>query len=626
MRETLIKKACICFTGLLLLVTCAACGADAPYTVEAYLNDLAIASGLSDERNIEINIGHLADWGVLEHEEVKPEDELEYSFMCDTLGNLMGIKEDHFDHFVNIGWIDKGISPDGKVGEDKARECIGKAVGYINSSDPASMFEYAYVNEIKEGADELKVGDIFIEDNTYKIVTDVGEDGYSGREARFEEVFSHFELTDSFEIDFTEAEVIPYYPEDSAYHNENYNLLASNNHVFNKDGFRISYTVNTSGIDVHVSKNVEGLNFYLDLDVKNVKPTVRWAYEENDLKNCFFTVSMNTTQKMGVSDGKYGNYYLDFKDLDSSSFVSMLKSTVNPMKDKIEAAIPICKIKTPIPNVPTAKICMDLLIKLYASGKIEAVLYNSHQIGFETKNGSIRFINDRVSNFDAIINASGKAAMGINVSLEAAGFNLADIELDTGVKAEVKSTMHLYDESGEVSKQSSDISYSALQEISKENENVKICGDVSLYWLMDLMINTSKTKMASLGFSKTYHIMDDDDQIFGNLHHIENGHFVEKCTRKGKANIKTMETVKSDKIVLDSYAEVLNINETYSIIVKALPENYKEADLVYESEDSSIATVSGGVIKAIKPGSVRIEVKTKDGSYKSYVNILVSTG
>ena len=143
---------------------------------------------------------------------------------------------------------------------------------------------------------------------------------------------------------------------------------------------------------------------------------------------------------------------------------------------------------------------------------------------------------------------------------------------------------------------------------------------------MDLLINTSKTKMNKLGFSKTFTILDDDNQVFGNLHHIENGHFVDSCTRKKRNKIKTMDKVKSDKIVLDSYAEVLKINETYQIIIKDLPEGYTDNDLMYSSKNNEIASVYGMTITGHKPGAVQIEVKTKDNKYLSVVNILVSTG
>lgn len=626
MLRTSIKKICICFTSILLIAACFACGADAPYSVKNYLNDLAMKSGLSDEEDIEKNLQLLNEWGVIENNEIALENDLDYEFLCYTLSRLMEEDGDHLADFKDRKWIAHNVSNKDRVNSEEAHRLIDMAVDEINKFDDEPMFDCSYKSAIKDKSEDLKVGDLVLEDDTYKVVTDIKDDGYVFEDAAFEQVFSDFEMVESFEIDLAEAEIIPYHNEETAYINENYDLLASNTHVFNADGFRVSYSVNTSGINVHVSKNVEGLNIYGDLNVSSIKPTIKWTYKENDLKNCMFVVSMNTTEKLGVSDGKYGNYYLNFKDLDSSSFMAMLKSTVNPLKDRAEASIPICKIKTPIPNIPTANICLELLIKLYASGKIEAVLYNTHQCGFETKNGNIRFINKHTNDFDSIINASGKAAMGINVSLEAATFRLADIELDGGIKAEVKSTIHMYDEKGNASTEPSEVSYSALQAISRDNENIKVCGDVSLHWLMDITFNSSRTQLAKLGFSRTFHILDEDDQVFGNLHHIENGHFVDKCTRKGKSSIKTMDTVSSNKIVLDSYAEVLNVNETYTIIVKALPESYTISDLKYLSQNSDIASVDNGVIKANSPGSVKIEIITADGKYKSYVNILVSTG
>ena len=627
MLQTLIKKLSICFVSIFIIVTCASCKADTAYYVEDYLNDLAIKSGLSDEKNIDKNIVALKNWKLIEDETIELNDRLKYELLCNSLGRLLECEDDYIEYFKKEGLIDNKKKKDSVVDIDDARKLIDEVVYRINNKTIDRNYSYRYKESVKDNNEDLKIGDIILEDNIYKVITDISEDGYICDDASFEEVFSDFEISDSFEIDFNEAEIIPYFKDENIYVNENYNLIASNNHVFNTNGFRVSYNVSGSGLNVHVSRNAGGLNIYGDLSIHNVKPTIKWAYKENDLKNCFFKVGFNTTEKLGVSDGKYGNYYLDFKDLDSSSFTSLLKSMVNPMSDKVEASIPICQIKTPIPNIPTAKITLDVLIKIYVSGKIELAFYNNHQVGFETKGGSIRYINDHTNNFDSIIKASGKSALGLNLGLEAARMKLADVELDSGIKAEVSSTMHLYDEEGNVSAQKSDVSYGALEEISKENENVKVCGDVSLYWLMDLTINTSQSKMAKLGFSRTFHIMDDDNQIFGNLHHIENGHFVEKCSRKSKTKIKTMESVVSNKIVLDSYAEVINPNETYQIIIKSLPENYYENQITYNSPDNNIATVSStGLIKAISPGSVQIAVSSNDQKYKAYVNILVSTG
>ena len=63
-----------------------------------------------------------------------------------------------------------------------------------------------------------------------------------------------------------------------------------------------------------------------------------------------------------------------------------------------------------------------------------------------------------------------------------------------------------------------------------------------------------------------------------------------------------------------------------TINIKGLPSGYTQSDVVLKSEDESVATISGFKVKAIKPGSTRIVVSTKDDKYKSYINILVSTG
>lgn len=627
MHQTLIKKIALCFVSLLLLVTCASCKASANYQIKDYLNNLAFKTGISESNNIEDVFWDLYDWGVVKKEDYELlNNSLDYGFLAKTMNVLLEKEEGDLNNLKAFGWIDNKCDQYDKVSKEVSDDIIDKLTYFLNNKSFENNIDTEYRKDIKTIEDELNKGDIVFKDDEYYKVLMIEDDEPILEEATFEEVFSYLDISGEFEIDFTNSEVIPYENQNNTiYQNHKYNFLSSNTHVFNTDGFRISYSLNKSGIDVHISKNVNDFNLFVDLSVNNVKPTFKWKYEEDDVKNCYFNIKMNSSEKLGISDGKYGNYYLKFKDLDTSSFKSLLSTMVDPIKDQVEASIPICKIKTPIPNIPTAYLNMDLLIKLYASGKAELVLYNSHNMGFETKQGKVRFINEHDHKFDSIAQASSKAGFGINLALEAASFRLADVELDAGLKAKLQSTLHLYDKDGNIESNSSNIEYSTLNEISKENSDVKVCGDVSFYWYMDLLINTSKTKMSKYGFSRTFNILDEDNQVFGNLHHIENGHFVKKCSRNSRPSIKQMKTIKSDKIVLDSYAEVLNINQTYQIIIKALPENYNNQDIIYTSSNDCIS-VSDGLIKAIKAGSSQVEVKTKDDKYKSYVNILVSTG
>ena len=615
----------ICFAGLLILVTCASCKADTAetYKVKDYLDDLSYISGIGISDDIDENLEDLKEWEIIDEEDEKEYDKaLNYDYLSKTVKGLLDDESLDLNDYIPEEYKKKKY-----ISEEEANEVIHKAVDHINNKTFEPDITAMYVKDPKSELDELETGDLLLKDGLYFIITGADEDHYNYREAEFEEVFSYLDISDTYEVDFSQAEVVSYGEEENtAYQNEKFTLLSTNNHVFNTDGFRISYTLNRAGIDVHISKDINGMNVYGDLSINNIKPSFKWLYKEDDLKNCYFNVKFNSTEKIGCSTGKYGNYHLKFSKLDSSTFKSLVKSMIEPAKDEVEASLRICSIRTPIPEIPTAYLDLDVLIKLYTSGKAEIDLYNSHSLGFETKDGHIRFINDNTHDYDTILQGSAKAAAGINIGLEAATFKLADVELDGGLKGVLKATMHLYDDEGNLSSEKTNIAYSTLEEVSKGNPDVKICGDVSFYWMMDLIINTSKTKMAKLGLSKTLHILDDDNQVFGNLHHIEDGHFVKSCTRKDRKGIKTMEEVVSNRIVLDSYAEVLKLNESYEIIIKALPEGYKLSDLVYSSENAAIASVSGGSIKALSPGSAKIRVSTSDNKYEAYVNILVSTG
>lgn len=614
---------------MFILVTCTSCKTDEHYLIKEYLNYLAYKSGISDSSNIDEFFNCLKKWQVVTSEDyMYLDNDLNYAFLARSITSLIGESGNPIDVLIAKDWISSDAKESDYVNEDDGKFVVDKAVELINNRTFSSIYEYEYLDEIKSQDDELEDDDVFLDDNnTYKVVVDSQNNEY--RDAEFEEVYSYFNIEDSYEIDFSDAEITPLQEEENtSYVNNKFNLLASKTHVFNKDGFRVSYKINTSGLDIHVSKDIDKATVYADASINSIKPNFKWTYDKGDLKNCYFNLKMNTTTSLGVTKGKYGNYYLKLKDLDSSSFMSTLKSMLVDKGDELEAIIPICQIKTPIPNVPLAYIDMTIGIKLYVSGRVELILYNAHNIGFEVKDGSARYFYEHDDDIDTIAKASGKAALAINFGIDATKYRLCDIELDGGVKAELKSTVHLYDSDFVDSPINSDIAYSTLEEVSKDNPYVKVCADVSLYWLVDLICNTSKSLLYKMGFTKTFHILDDDNQVFGNLHHIEDGKFVKSCTRKNKVAItnNTFTINTSNKIVLNTYAEVLLKGDTFKIQLISLPSGYSEKDIRYSSSDDSVASISGGSITAYKAGSCKIKVYTSDNKYSSYINILVSTG
>lgn len=617
----------------MIIVTCTSCKAKNSYLIKDYLNYLSNKSGINYSNNIEDNFQPLIEWKIIKYSDKDLiNEELDYNYLSKTVCRLLNESGNPMAILKNRGWITNKEKEKNKVDKATAEKIIDDAVNIINNRIFNENVDYEYNSEIKSYNDShIEDNDIVYDpiNNKYIKIVDTSSDVYE--DASFEDVYSYFDISNTYEVDFSEAEIIPLNEEidDSVYVNNKYTLLASKSHVFNSDGFRVSYKINASGLDIHVSKKMDKSTIYLDSSIKSIKPSFKWTYDKGDIKNCYFNITLDSTTTLGATIGKYGNYYLKFKDLDNTSFISTLKSMVVDKKDEVQAIIPICEIKTPIPNIPIANLDMIVGIKLYVSGKVELVMYNKHNVGFEVRDGNPRFFYDHNDDLDAIVRASSKAALALNVGLEAASFKLCDVELDGGIKGEVKSTIHLYDSDDKDNVIDSSLAYSTLDEISKENEKVKICGDLSMYWMLDLICNTSKTLMAKYGFTKTFNILDEDNQVFNNMHHLENGKFVEKCTRKSKNKINTnnkLDIKTSNKITLNTYAEVLSINETFPIEITSLPSGYSKEDIVFNSSDSTIANIEGQIIKAIKPGSCKITVQTKDSKYNSYINVLVSTG
>lgn len=102
-------------------------------------------------------------------------------------------------------------------------------------------------------------------------------------------------------------------------------------------------------------------------------------------------------------------------------------------------------------------------------------------------------------------------------------------------------------------------------------------------------------------------------------------HGEKTTTEQGETTTKkeTTTTVNQNpSISLSAYVVSLSQGEAQKVI-PTLPDGYSESDLKWSTSDSSVATVSNGVITGVSEGSAIITVTTKDGSYKGQCNVLV---
>ncbi len=584
------------------------------------------------------SLNSLINYGVVSDDDF--DEYLDYAFLRESICKL--VEDDYF--FENNKLFKRKVNDDSLISEDEALNVVDRAVKSINNKEFVSKYEikekdninylnnYIYSNNTLNTTSEYKSGDyLYLEnDNVYKkVVSKDGKNEYTLVDVSFDEIIEDLYIQDSFELNMDEAIDIPGGEiEESVYTNNSRNLLASSKRKsFKAKGYNVSYSFSKSNINARISKNTNGVNMFFDIAISGIKSSYKWNYKSGKLDDAYFKVSYKTVEEVGVSIGRYKNYYLDLKDKDASSFLSSIKSITSKYDDEVEASIKICEIKTPIAGIPSLYFNVDVLAKIYTSGKVEIVFSNDKVSGFEIKDGNFRLINDDDRDVDFKIGSTSKAVLGLNFNIQALGKYLMDVELDAGIKGKVSTTLHVYDSDDNHSIQESDLVYSTVDELSYENEDVKVCGDISLNWLLEFRINTSKTLLYKLGFWYKKEILNEKNQLFGNKTHIENFVLVDKCTRKDRLKKSKENTIiSSDKILLEKYSKVVVKNDSYTIEIKALPSGYSSSDLLYTSKDTSIASVGNGVVNAIELGACEIVISTSDGKYSTSLNILVSTG
>ncbi len=79
------------------------------------------------------------------------------------------------------------------------------------------------------------------------------------------------------------------------------------------------------------------------------------------------------------------------------------------------------------------------------------------------------------------------------------------------------------------------------------------------------------------------------------------------------------------KVSLDRSTMSMSIGDSAQLVASVLPSDAFNRNVVWSSSDSKVATVSGGLVKAITNGTATITVTTEDGSYSASCVVTVDT-
>ena len=622
MLQTLTKYLIIFVT----FINLNACKFNNQVTRLEFLDEIILQSGFKDQAYDE-----LVNYGVIESDELDSLNEiLDYPFVYKSLSRLIdnNAKEDIL--------IEKAIIKtfkEGQVDFEYVKNLIKEVVYYINHQSFDTKFsaktyihkeldDYKLDGNFLYTENKLSKEDLIkIDDTSYK-VKQVYEDYYEVEEAAVEDLYQNLQFSYSDDIDFQNIEILEDQIiefEDVDYHDD---LKRHNDEHFANvkeiNGYRISYSFTPKSLYFYVSRKVGGVNAYFNTRISHLRPSVDWDYEKGVIKHAYFKLNYETSESFGFSKAKYKRLYADLEQLNNQDLISALTNLIKENNDEIENSFTICKFKLAIPDMPMVNIICDVKLNFYISGKVGISIVTNNEQGLEINNNQMRIINNNQHDVDGFIGANASSTISLGTALALNDYKLMDIKTLAGLKAKIKTTAHLHDKVSVV-----DLNYDVANEVLEE-KGIPVCGDLMFHWILDVVFNSNDTLAYRLGLSKAIHILNEDNQVFHNLTHIENGLFVDHCTRKARMNKVNNVELDANEIILDRYSIILREKEA-KINILALPKKYQLQDLLFISEDKNIVTVDAqGLITAHNPGATKIKVVTKDNKYEVYVSILVS--
>ncbi len=447
------------------------------------------------------------------------------------------------------------------------------------------------------------------------------------------EITESISASGEYDLDFSNAEIhIDGETNDSGAVTDE-NLMLMSIHPYTKNftvgSYNVSVTSSSSGVKATATKKLgNGATVEARLIVSAITVAYDWNTGEKKLKDSYFRVSFNTNEDFTVKAGGYKELYGDFSALGAEEFLAKAQGILkDSKKDVLQETLNLCTVKLPMPGNPELSLDMKLQLNLYASGRAQIALSQSSLLGCEVRNGKMRLIKDLDNKADASLRGSSRLTADVRFGLSLFSATLMDAAVEAGANMTYVTTLHLYDKEGNKNSVVIDGDTDMADELAQGNPDVLVCGDLTAFWEMALDLNSSESLAGKLGLDNTFEILNEKNApLFPGLgHHIENLQFVDHCTRTARAVLSEIEAMNvASRICLDKYSVAVHVGESRQINITGLPEGYLKTDLVYSSDDASIATVDAhGIIHAIASGSTVIRIATSDGEHSIACNVLV---
>ncbi len=378
--------------------------------------------------------------------------------------------------------------------------------------------------------------------------------------------------------------------------------------------------------------------------------------KENVDETLDFNSESSSGSKVGVKvekafEVKDINFDYDYSLLGRSAYLNISTTTVDKMglevtndrekktqvePEKINKAFSESKfVKSKklftLPIYAVGPLSIDLIVKLKLSisGGVEIVVTTARKYGITIDKHGVRSVEKENQDKDLNFHAKVEATAYIGPALCVGGTNIISFGAEFGLGAEYKLTLHVVDKETNLQLYHENFGVDLSENLSvSDSLKCEACHDINVYFILKLTVDTDSFLARALKISWSKEVFGKDNASIKALSgHFEDGKKVKECTREYDGKEKTTEEeteVSSDSIELSAFSMTINEGDKNKIQVEAVPSGYKSSELIYESDDTDVVTVSAnGTVNGKKSGTARVSVYTKDKKYKAAISVTV---
>lgn len=600
-------------------------------STQDFYSDVSVDSAYYDE------IQACAEWAILpETGTFHPDDQATWRYAIETSVRAIGIEklnscdvgmeitEDNLvDFFVNkIANIDSSSLDTALTMEDSSL-ILAYAYNYAVDLKLPQKFEYTYNEGVKEAESDAVIlkGDgitAIVRDNTsYKAgdviyvkpseespayavrVNSVSDNEFTYEQVGMEEIYQEVQVSGTYE-----ATVFNIEPAEGVTISmggaSDSSLLTYADYLPAKQEIQAEYPECLDKTDNVILTGIkkEGNNVKLDANLG----------DGVTLNVAISNISVSTDVDFGIFSGlKKANVTMTFDDSVKAEYQA----------EHISKQVPLGTIEMGIGPTPlTAKI--SLVANLGFDGKV-SLSYSSKislMVNYEKGKGLGKSVSNNNPDCDFHADATITVEPCLKVELCFLGRGLTNVKVISGVVA---------------------ISNVDIDLLGNEPN----CIDVYMYVPLRWAINEDGCVMADLSdkLKASGVVWDSKNSPVNQRFHWEDGQLVETCTRdKEKVETKPVDEdgnpyeeykifdfqeIVFGFIKVASQTVYLSEGESMVIGILSIPDGYSAGELLYQSDNSSVCSVSGGTVTAVSPGSTTLKISTPDDKFSVYVGVTV---